>query len=695
MGIPKFYNRWVRLQPGIVQKTMPRKVTSIMFDTNAVIHKAAQRYYAYGDFPNERRARDLKTADPRYLEQQFFVEILGTYMHNLIAAISPPVNATTPYSTFDTLIIAIDGVAPLAKINQQASRRIRAAMDSTSDRVFDSNSITPGTEFMINMDKFFVGEKRDDKKVAGWIGVNSLTLPRTVIYSSHMVPGEGEHKILQMIREGKLTNETEGAHMLYGSDADLIMLCMLAPLEHIYLVREDFDVQSRTEGFSVVSIDNLKDTIRGDLKLASCLHDFVIMTFLIGNDFLPHQHAFEDVETTMDTLLDVYKVVGLPLVNVETGELILPNLALYLTELSKKEPELLTMLAGKELRYPSRMLQEAFVRPPPPKGFSKAMNVANLPKGTLDYDKFRDLWYQNAFAPKGDLKYMEKLLPTTDFYEVSTDKIVAMCQMFITGMAWVYTYYTQGTDAINNTFIYRHHYAPLLSDLAVIAGSLDSVDGYLAPAEQDPVNPIYQLLAVLPKKSKALVPVEVRVLLEPESPIADRYPDKALIERDGLDADWQGIVLLPFVDIDRIIMAVANTAGFTEARAALFTPVNDAVIVRPVEAEELLKKQRAFQSMVNQEKTKRFGTGAGGAGGYANQPTFSGGRGRGRGGGRGGFHGGRGFEGGRGRGRGRGFQEGGRGTGRGRGRGRGTQATQNPVLDARKAEWRQKDPLIQ
>ena len=506
-----------------------------------------------------------------------------------------------------------------------------------------------------------------------------------------MVPGEGEHKILQMIREGKLNNETEGAHMLYSSDADLIMLCMLAPLEHIYLVREDFDVQSRTEGFSVVSIDNLKDTIRGDLKLPSCLHDFVIMTFLIGNDFLPHQHAFEDVETTMDTLLDVYKVVGLPLVNVETGELILPNLALYLTELPKKEPELLTMLAGKELTYPSRMLQEAFVRPPPPKGFSKAMNVANLPKGTLDYDKFRDLWYQNAFAPKGDLKYMEKLLPTTDFYEVSTDKIVAMCQMFITGMAWVYTYYTQGTAAINNTFIYRHHYAPLLSDLAVIAGSLDSVDGYLAPPEQDPVNPIYQLLAVMPKKSKALVPVKVRSLLEPESPIADRYPDKALIERDGLDNTWQGIVLLPFVDIDRIIMAVANTAGFTEARAALFTPVEDAVIVRPVEAEELLKKQRAFQSMVNQEKNKRFGTG--GNGGYSNQPTFSGGRGRFNGRGRGRGRGEQGETGrGRGRGTGRGGYQGGRGGFQGRGRGR---ATQNPVLDARKAEWRQKDPLIQ
>jgi hypothetical protein len=332
--------------------------------------------------------------------------------------------------------------------------------------------------------------------------------------------------------------------------------------------------------------------------------------------------------------------------------------------------------------------------------------MANLPKGTLDYDKFRDLWYQNAFAPKGDLKYIEKLLPFSnyDLYEVSTDKIVSMCQMFLTGMAWVYTYYTKGTASINNTFIYRHHYAPLLSDLAVIAGSLDTLDGYLAPPEQDPVNPIYQLLAVLPKKSKALVPVEVRSLLEPTSPIADRYPDKALIERDGLDNDWQGIVLLPFVDIDRIIIAVANTSGFTEARAALFSSVIDDVIVRPVEAEELLKKQRAFQAMVNQEKAKRFGNATtGGGGNYTKQPNYTGGRGSGRGFGRGTGRG-RGFQGGRGRGE---YQAGGQGRGRGRGRGffhggRGRaigQATgtntANPRTDARKEEWRQKEPLIE
>jgi 5'-3' exoribonuclease 2 len=143
--------------------------------------------------------------------------------------------------------MAIDGVAPRAKMNQQRARRFRAALESKEKREkinervrilresgkdielpsksgFDSNCITPGTEFMHRLAeslRLYIADRISSDpawknimvrpygyvqalniylyhRVCMCVWLYKLTVQ--VIFSDANVPGEGEHKIMDYIR---------------------------------------------------------------------------------------------------------------------------------------------------------------------------------------------------------------------------------------------------------------------------------------------------------------------------------------------------------------------------------------------------------------------------------------------------------------------------------------------------------------
>ena len=642
MGVAYFY-RWLRDKgyKAVLRRNVPTYVSSFSLDANGIIHQCAQLVYAYGDHADPRRQKLIQNADPRMLEVEFYNAVSSKFQE-ILTQVRPQ----------ETFVIAIDGVAPQGKISQQRQRRFRSAMESNEKMVFNSNAITPGTDFMIRLDNY----------LQRWIISYQATLPPKVIYSSHMVPGEGEHKIIDLMRSGDITGD--GAHVLYGMDADLIMLSLIAPVERISLMREDIR--------DVIDIESLKVALKEELGSPTAIKDFVVMLFTIGNDFLPHMPSLESLDESIARLMEVYKRTGVALTT--DDDLNWVGLSSYLINLAAEEQGLLQDESIRDVKYPSRMLVAASKRTEKiEEGGVMIVGRKITFETVFDYNTFRGAWYQNALVPKGkDFNIVKQLLPGYNF-GVTMDKVVDMCRQYLVGMAWVYNYYSKGTSAINADFVYRYHHTPLLSDLSGVLSQVKSIDGYMAHPNQVILNPIHQLLSVLPLQSKNLLPREVMHLMTKDSPIADMYPETAIIERDGKNADWQGIVLISFVEPNRVIEAVNTTTMFTAERAKIYSQANNIVIIRDPDMAELDLQKKGFRQFIEGQKGRGRGRGyqQGGRGyqqkgrGYQQGGYQKGYQGRG--------DGGRGYQKGRGyqqRGDrtdrtdgGRGYQQGGRGRG--------------------------------
>ncbi len=123
---------------------------------------------------------------------------------------------------------------------------------------------------------------------------------------------------------------------------------------------------------------------------------------------------------------------------------------------------------------------------------------------------------------------------------------------YIIGLCWVMKYYYEGCPSWK--WYYPFHYAPFASDLRNIERFQTDVKSFELST---PFNPVEQLMAVLPSDSSHAIPKESRWLMtDVESPIIDFYPTEVPVDPNGKAMPWLWVVLLPFIDEDRLLAAM-------------------------------------------------------------------------------------------------------------------------------------------
>lgn len=131
-----------------------------------------------------------------------------------------------------------------------------------------------------------------------------------IIYSGHEVPGEGEHKIMDMLRSLKGHAASDKmTHCILGDDADLDLLGLALGMPNILVASNIDGSLLRYEG---IFIDALAECIRKDLgpqqDKERIVCDFVMLLTLCGNDFLPPIRGFAIEHGNFDKLMQTYAV---------------------------------------------------------------------------------------------------------------------------------------------------------------------------------------------------------------------------------------------------------------------------------------------------------------------------------------------------------------------------------------------------
>ena len=472
MGIPAYYKKLIQNYPEIIihSSNYNNKINNIFFDLNCAIHPCCAG---------------------KINEKEMFSAILQKIK-----------DCITITNVKDKIFIAIDGPAPRTKMEQQRQRRLKSSQEN---KIWDTNQITPGTNFMNQLNNFLKKE------------IKNLNI-KTILSDSND-PGEGEHKIMKYIDDNIDINTN---NIIYGLDADLIMLSMIRK-HNILLLRErtSFNIENTDEEYIYLDINCLKNNLIDsiyepfyNINRTSLLNDYLFICFLIGNDFIINSPSINIRYNGLEILLSIYKNIQKDYFGrfflIENKKINFNNFKIFIKELSTQEDNNIKKIIN------IRNKKNNFLR----KKYSKLLS-SNKIKNINDIDLISAQDINMNEEEYDSMKYISPLLFRENEEKIITNKMIyytftlynnidynpsfnqilkkdinILCKEYIKSIEWTFSYYFD--KCLSWKWYYKFHSAPLFKDLDKYLSLITEFSNDFK--NDDPYSPKEQLNIVLPQQ---------------------------------------------------------------------------------------------------------------------------------------------------------------------------------------------------
>ena len=459
MGVPLYFKTILEQYNNILLSQNNNIIkNNLFFDLNCLIHPCC---------------RDETNEDIMFIK-------IKDYINKIITLVNPKFT-----------YIAIDGVCPRAKMQQQRKRRYKS---STENKIWDTNTISPGTEFMNKLNIFLRKTYLLDSK--------------DIVISDSDERGEGEQKIFDYIKKHNLKN-----NVIYGLDADLIILSLLCD-NKTYLLRErtEYNIENLESEFIYLDISILEKYVISNIKYNNSLSDkeiiqnYCILFFILGNDFIPHTPSINIRYNGVDELLNIYN----ELMEETNGIFLLYTmntininfLKMLFHKLSKNEnnriKNILKIRDKQENKFKNIYNKE--------KDKSKVITHKPIIFREKEKELFKDLndWKNNYYMYE---LYQEKYYPT--YKNILDEKIDNMCEEYIKSIIWCSKYYID--ECYSWKWYYKYLTGPSFMDLNTYLNKNPEIK---LKKDNESYKSYQQLMIILPPKSYNLLEEKYKKILE-------------------------------------------------------------------------------------------------------------------------------------------------------------------------------------